>query len=104
MCAAAAPRLSPLLRSSSVGALQPLHLVLILIIVLIIFGVGRLTEVGGALGKGVKDFRESVESKDVTPRASASSSVGARHCTSCGAELPAGARFCARCGTPVARS
>ncbi len=82
------------------GALQPLHLVLILIIVLIIFGVGRLAEVGGALGKGVRDFRESVEAKD-DPSSSASVSSGARHCTNCGAELPAGARFCAKCGAPV---
>ncbi len=92
--------LGPLLRSTFVGALQPLHLVLILIIVLIIFGVGRLAEVGGVLGKGVRDFRESVEAKDATS-SSASTSGGARHCTNCGAELPAEARFCAKCGTPV---
>ncbi|MBU6422824.1 MAG: twin-arginine translocase TatA/TatE family subunit [Chloroflexota bacterium] len=80
------------------GALQPIHLVLILIIVLIIFGAGRLTEVGGALGKGVRDFRANVGGQDAPPPAS----TGARHCTSCGAELPPGARFCGRCGTGVA--
>jgi sec-independent protein translocase protein TatA len=80
------------------GALQPIHLVLILIIVLIIFGVGRLAEVGGALGKGVKDFRESVEPKSDT----ASSSVSAtRYCSSCGSPIAPGARFCAKCGAPV---
>ena len=89
-----------LIRSVAMGALQPLHLVLVLIIVLIVFGAGRLTEVGGALGKGVRDFRANVESKDAaTPAASAGA---ARHCTSCGAELAAGARFCAKCGAGVA--
>lgn len=30
---------------------------LVLVIVLIIFGVGRLPEVGGALGKAIREFR-----------------------------------------------
>lgn len=84
------------------GALQPIHLVLILVIVLIVFGAGRLTEVGGALGKGVRDFRANVEGKDAT--SPATTSTGARHCTSCGAELPDGARFCGKCGAGVAAS
>ena len=35
------------------------ELVIILVIVMIIFGVGRLTEVGGALGKATREFRKS---------------------------------------------
>ena len=35
------------------------ELVIILVIVMIIFGVGRLTEVGGALGKAIREFRRS---------------------------------------------
>ena len=35
------------------------ELVIILVIVMIIFGVGRLTEVGGALGKAIREFRKS---------------------------------------------
>ena len=31
---------------------------LILVIVLIVFGVGRLPQVGGALGKGIREFRK----------------------------------------------
>tara|TARA_B100000949_G_scaffold214691_1_gene210400 strand:+ start:238 stop:405 length:168 start_codon:yes stop_codon:yes gene_type:complete len=34
-------------------------LVIILVIVMIIFGVGRLPEVGGALGKAIREFRKS---------------------------------------------
>ena len=35
------------------------ELVIILVIVMIIFGVGRLPEVGGALGKAIREFRKS---------------------------------------------
>jgi sec-independent protein translocase protein TatA len=38
--------------------------VILLVIVLIVFGVGRLPEIGGALGKSIREFRES--SKDDT--------------------------------------
>ena len=32
--------------------------IVILVIVLIVFGVGRLPQVGGALGKGIREFRK----------------------------------------------
>ena len=37
----------------------PMELILILVVVMIIFGVGRLPQVGGAIGKAVKEFRKS---------------------------------------------
>jgi sec-independent protein translocase protein TatA len=37
----------------------PFELVVILVIVIIFFGVGRLGEVGGALGKGLREFRKA---------------------------------------------
>lgn len=74
------------------GALQPLHLLVIMVIVLVVFGAGRLGEVGSALGKGVRDFRTSVE-KDPAP------SGAARFCPQCGAARSGGAeRFCPQCG------
>lgn len=36
------------------------ELIIILLIVVIVFGVGRLPEVGGGLGKGIREFRRSV--------------------------------------------
>ncbi len=39
----------------------PTELIIILVIVMIIFGVGRLPQVGGALGKAIRDFRKSQE-------------------------------------------
>ncbi len=40
------------------------ELIVILVIALVIFGPGKLPELGSALGKGLKDFRKSVESTD----------------------------------------
>ena len=39
--------------------LGPFELIIVLVIVIIIFGVGRLPEIGGAVGKAVREFRES---------------------------------------------
>ncbi len=49
------------------------ELVIILVIVIIIFGVGKLPEIGGALGKGIREFRtnaadDEVADNDTTPR------------------------------------
>lgn len=35
------------------------ELVIVLIIVVIIFGAGKLPEIGGALGKSIKEFKDS---------------------------------------------
>lgn len=43
------------------GAFQPLHLVLILIVVLIIFGPGKLPDVGKAVGKTIREFKRSTQ-------------------------------------------
>ncbi len=37
----------------------PGELILVLLIVIIVFGAGKLGEVGGALGKGIKEFRKA---------------------------------------------
>lgn len=42
------------------------ELVIILVIVMIIFGVGRLTEIGSALGRSIKEFRNATQ-EDVIP-------------------------------------
>ncbi|MBZ0272645.1 twin-arginine translocase TatA/TatE family subunit [bacterium] len=35
------------------------ELIIILVIILIIFGVGKLPEIGQGLGKGIKEFRKA---------------------------------------------
>ena len=43
----------------------PMELIIILVIVMIIFGVGKLADIGGALGKGIREFRKA-SSDDAT--------------------------------------
>ena len=42
------------------GLLQPMHLILILIIVLIIFGPGKLPELGASIGKAIRGFKQAM--------------------------------------------
>jgi sec-independent protein translocase protein TatA len=41
--------------------LGPFELIIVLVIVVIIFGVGRLPEIGGAVGKAISEFREATD-------------------------------------------
>ncbi len=38
--------------------------VILLVIVLIVFGVGRLPEIGGAIGKSIREFREASKTNE----------------------------------------
>ncbi len=38
----------------------PLEIILILVIILIVFGVGKLPEIGSGVGKAIKEFKNSV--------------------------------------------
>jgi len=40
------------------------ELLVLLVIIIIVFGVGRLPEVGGALGKAIREFRQSSQGLD----------------------------------------
>jgi sec-independent protein translocase protein TatA len=39
------------------------ELIIILIIILIIFGAGKLPEIGSGIGKGIKNFRSATKEK-----------------------------------------
>ena len=39
----------------------PTELIIILVIVLVLFGVGRIGKIGGELGKGIRAFRQGVK-------------------------------------------
>ena len=45
--------------------LQPTHLLFVLVIALIVLGPKRLPEVGRALGKGLRDFRNALNTDDL---------------------------------------
>ena len=42
----------------------PSHLLIILLIILIIFGPSKLGDVGGALGKAIRDFKRAMNETD----------------------------------------
>ena len=50
----------------------PTELIIILVIIVIIFGVGKLPQIGGAVGKGIREFRkgqrDEEEKKDDPPQ------------------------------------
>lgn len=51
----------------------PVELIIVLVIVLLIFGVGRLGRLGKDLGEGIREFRKSLsgsENKDETESSS----------------------------------
>jgi sec-independent protein translocase protein TatA len=49
------------------GLFQPMHLVIILVIVMIIFGPGKLPELGNSLGKAIRDFKKEMDGSDKRP-------------------------------------
>ncbi len=99
---------------AGIGPLGLPELAIIAFIVVLVFGVGRLPEVGGAVGKGIREFRkaskdddaesaastltrvsESVSADDPTLAATASESI---FCSECGGKNLREAKFCAHCG------
>jgi len=57
--------------------LGPTELIIILAIILLLFGVGRVSRIGGELGKAVSNFRRGLnggqtppadDQRDITPR------------------------------------
>jgi sec-independent protein translocase protein TatA len=98
--------------------LGPFELLLILAVIIIIFGVGRLPEVGGAIGRGIREFRKATKEPDEEqpqiseaqstaghePSAAAEpqpSSMTAMTCQKCGATNAADAKFCKECGASL---
>ena len=49
------------------GLLQPMHLLIILGIVLIIFGPGKLPELGSSIGKAIRGFKKAMEEQEHKP-------------------------------------
>ncbi len=112
--------------AAGLGPLGVPELLIIAFIVVLVFGVGRLPEVGGALGKGIREFRKSTKDdadsgapgldaapaisgsappamsgapmQTASPAASASASGDTRFCNECGAKNTRAAKFCAECG------
>lgn len=98
--------------------IQPIHLLVIALVALIIFGPSRLPEIGRGLGRALTEFRKGAREMTEGFREEVSRSVGeegptaaavpsqpriagGNFCTSCGAANPADARYCNQCGTQL---
>jgi len=85
-----------------IGPIGPFEGLIILAVVVLIFGVGKLSDVGGALGKSIREFRRAAREPDDEPeQISESASTSGSSCSKCGASVQPGEKFCAECGAPV---
>lgn len=85
---------------------NPLHLVLLLAVVLIVFGAGKLPSVGAALGQSIKEFKKASNEPDTAenstkPPSDARVTAAGTACEKCQAVVPTGAQFCPSCGAPA---
>lgn len=51
------------------GLENPLHIAIVLLVVLLVFGAKKLPEIGRGIGSGMREFKDSVTGKDVEPNA-----------------------------------
>jgi len=102
--------------------LQPLHIIIILVVALLIFGPKRLPEIGRYIGKMVTEFRAGTQELTQTfreeinqpiqphaapqppaqPAATASTNAG-NFCTKCGTPNTPDALFCGSCGNALSK-
>ena len=50
------------------GLFQPMHLIIILVVVLIIFGPGKLPEIGEGIAKSIKSFKKMMKDEEDTTK------------------------------------
>jgi len=96
---------------AGIGGLGVPELLIILVVVLVIFGASRVADIGGSLGKAIREFRKEVR-EDEKPAASATpaaappadtppAAAATVACPKCGTANAPGAKFCAECGASL---
>lgn len=92
------------------------ELILIVIVIALVFGVGKLADIGGVLGRSIREFRRELREESapqVTQTASqpgagsasaanaSAGTVAAVECAKCGALNKTTAKFCSECGAEL---
>jgi sec-independent protein translocase protein TatA len=85
------------------------ELLVILVIALLVFGVGRLPEIGSSLGRAIKGFKEATEKREPEPPEPQEAKAevkggGGKTCPDCGKTAQSDAVFCPGCGKKLAES
>jgi sec-independent protein translocase protein TatA len=92
--------------------LGPMELVIILLVLVMLFGATRLADIGGSLGKGIREFRREVTDQEgdgegedgagtVASTEGGAEVVSAVKCTNCGTLNAADAKFCSQCASAI---
>jgi sec-independent protein translocase protein TatA len=117
---------------AGLGPLGVPELLIIALIVILVFGVGRLPEVGGAVGKSIREFRKATKDDEAAAAADASSTSASAapeispaaqaapaqswapaapavsgetmFCSECGTKNLRSAKFCSQCGHAIGAS
>ena len=55
------------------GLFQPMHLLVILLVAVLVFGPKKLPELGAGLAKGIKSFKEGIKSVEEEVKSASSS-------------------------------
>jgi sec-independent protein translocase protein TatA len=98
--------------------IQPLHILIVIVVALLVFGPKRLPEIGRYIGKTITEFRSGTQELTENLREEISKPTGIQtapaaspqmvpvqavsggnFCTQCGASNSSEARFCGSCGT-----
>jgi sec-independent protein translocase protein TatA len=92
-----------ILWSHEMPDLGPAELIIVFLVVVMIFGGTRLAELGGSLGKGIKEFKKAVNDDEPLESSSArapsaTAPVNTITCVNCSTENTISARFCTECG------
>jgi sec-independent protein translocase protein TatA len=95
------------------GLFSPWHIAILVLVILLVFGPKRLPEMGRSLGRGMREFKDSIsgsaDAEDASLPAATASPLptpagpgeGSRRCHACGGELASDAQFCSACGAAV---
>jgi sec-independent protein translocase protein TatA len=95
--------------AAGIGPIGPFEGLIILLVVVLIFGVNKVGDLGGALGKSVREFRKAArdpgDEKDPPLISSLPTEepkqADGHFCSKCGAQLDGEVKFCAKCGAPT---
>ena len=84
-------------------SLGPTELIVILVLAIVLFGAGKIGEVGGALGRSIREFRHAANDEEPKPEiVRAAAGTAGKFCPKCGAAISEADRFCSACGTSLA--